>query len=312
MIIVLKLNSCFYFSEDGEEVYFRVRSAIQTDTQTLQALGTHKFVSVKEPEITDDDIKNNKVHNVTPFGYLVDKRKVKVMEKDKKISEKMKSSKNFYSNSSSPQLEEKYNKESAVRIAVGDGNVKDYVPYSDNKACDRDNSRVFYNNGFEPSDGESDESEDDEVAQSIPEITSVLCAHDEEGTAEFEIPEDIGQRNNIEQNNYLKSTDSLDQEALNYKKYGRGKMNIGDGKRLTAVCSFEVLDTESESESDTGDTRKEDENRVSKRKEDLINEVLKIDKTLPALREELVVKNVDELNAEETQTKSRKSIERAL
>ena len=197
-----------------------------------------------------------KEHNTTSFGALVDKRKQKVLNKDRKLSAK-----------------KKQNNKKSNDFDVSEEKVEHNI--EDTKVIDTN----FVNQGYSSSEYEED-SEEAGVTPRIPEIESLPFAQDHEETVEVEISPEMEMR---EKNMFIKMTPSLDQDALDLrmqKAECEVRDNNHDSKSMTAVKSFQ-FDTESESESSDEEEDGRAKTKVSDGKDNFIEEMMKIEKTLP-------------------------------
>lgn len=186
------------------------------------------------------------------------------------------------------------NKEENVTNELGsDGKVQDVSMTSENHQHDvefKENMpKTYTNEAFTSSDDENEENEF-EMTPRIPEITSVLCPQNQDEANNIEVPFDFQTRDDSV---FIKKTDSLDQDTLDFSFR---KEKCPDSKSMTAVCSFQMSDSGGESEV-SDDEDEEDQVDISFRasKENLIDEMKKIERTLPKIQSK-----VDNLNKKES------------
>lgn len=265
-------------SDSANNEVFRTRNVQNTNRATLERLGVYKFVSVKKVKKTDTDdvIKERKTGK---FGDLVEKRKEKVVKKDKKLLNKRPELQKTTSNVSMSQKEQ---------IAESNDSRKDQ-----NETARMEPQVEHVNKAYN-----SDEKDAGCVQETprLPEISSFECTNENEKNVDIEIPSELNDDESIYSN--LKPTDSVN-GPINFR------MEKKRNKSMTAVCSFENFDGDIESSS----TDSEDENEektvrmVTDRKENLLDEMFRIEKSLPAIVRENRPKDVEELKAEETAKK---------
>ncbi|KAL4230584.1 hypothetical protein ACF0H5_010962 [Mactra antiquata] len=271
------------FNEGAEKSVFRTRNAQNTDPATLDRLGTHKFVSVKKIKKSDRDIDEIiKERTTGTFGDLVDKRKDKILKKDVRLHKMLLEKENKLKNECKPE------KPTSNVLKIVDGKHKTLETVNAPK--------IEHVNEAYSSDEEEHKNEPTDTPR-LPEITSEEYTRDNEKTPDIEIPSEVREHSSV----YLRPTDSID--ALLTFSERKGKKGI-DNKSMTAVCSFENFDQVSQT--DTSESEEEEEEKlpnVIANKDNLLDEMSKIEKSLPVIASENKAKDISELKEEEKEAK---------
>lgn len=213
----------------------------------------------------------------------MDKRKERVLQKSQKLLENQKLKKT--SSNREENVPNELETDSKVQdVSVTSENRQHDVEYKENKP------KTYTNEAFASSDDEREENEFEKIPR-IPEITSVLCPENQDEDNNIEVPFDFQTRDDSV---FIKKTDSLDQDALDFSFR---KEKCPDSKSMTAVCSFQMSDSGGESEV-SGDTDEEDQVDIPARtsKENLIDEMKKIERTLPKIQSKVDNFNIKESN----------------
>ena len=288
---------------------FRTKSAAQTDLKTLQELGSFTFVCVKrydkvEGDETYDDsyISRMAEHDATTFGELVKKRRDKVLIKEKRLAEKKKSRKSRNTNHSLEAICENTRVDDSYSLddnySMKDNNIKKDSPQEQDAGSEVDESK-----------------EDNDLSLRIPEVASVLCDNDDETYRE--LPDSI--RNNTSERLFIPGThhDLVSKDdVLEFTDTFRDDVQ----NSVNGVCRFnDDKECDSETESDDSAIENNTAGSCHTANDDFMSEMLKIEKTLPALRDSslLKLKGGQDLKAEDGSgkkkaNKSKPGVKKAL
>ncbi|WAQ99500.1 hypothetical protein MAR_023873, partial [Mya arenaria] len=254
-------------TDQDQDHVFRTRCAEQTDEKTLQTLGSYKFVCVKKVEKMDDEEETIKEHTTTSFGDLVNKRKEKVLAKDakKRSTGIVKNTSMTFDEAKSKESSSGYINDDTRGKLQGATSSKDGVV---NKAFAHDDK--------------SKEIEDVTVSPRIPELKSVV------GQQGDDVNLDVIDESKEALSDSITSVSETDSAIFEMSKSVSGVRKNISSKSLTAVCSFEINDydlADDESSDDDEFQTKPSLLKNTESKENLFDELAKINKTLPTAKQ---------------------------
>lgn len=219
-------------------------------------------------------------HNTATFDVLVDKRKERVLLKDKNISKKK-----ISRNTHACNIKERHKQQNVALELDGSEHALSIVH---EKQDNHNHTNTSPNN-------DSDIYENEKTPR-IPEIVS-RCADDHDTIVEMDNADGLDlQCKNV----FFKTANS---HSFNYSTK---RLVQPDSKSLKAVCSFEVVDAESEPESDTTHESEPDKNHLMSSKEILLEEMIKIDRSLPSIQDGNITKDGQNMKTEETSKEDKK------
>ena len=273
----LNIFSVFFFPADDDEV-FRIRNVAQTDQKVLDELGIHKFLCVKRYHRNDCMLEEDghftmQERRTTTFNKLMEKRKDRVLIKEKRTAGKAKAAKEKC------DLDD-HNLERKVRFDLEQTERK--IPLGSHM-----NNEGQDNNAFQNSDDE------EENIKALPELTSSFDIVDTAG--EVDLTKSTGSLFSSQSNHSsprLKPEQSCIYENKNMKD-----------KNDSSTCLHSFQEPEISDDWESSDDEKDKADKIEKERTgaNFVGEMKKIEQSLPRLKlsKEYEAKDLKEVQKED-------------